>query len=261
MAQKATKKKAKKKANQGQASRTAVAKSNDAGLKKQLAEITHRLGTLEDVIEIRNLQHQYGYYLDKCIYREVVDLFADDGVAHFNGGIYRGRTEGVHRLYVERFGKTFVNGKNGPLPGFLLDHLILQDVIHVAPDRKTAKGRFRCFMQAGVHETSQAPMAQTARKNNQPLNAWWEGGMYENVYVKDGGRWKFKLLNYNPLWHADYATGWSHSRPNYVPAESELYPKNPVGPDALLPKRPLWPDTDVVPFHYPHPITGKVWRG
>ncbi len=238
-----------------------AAVSNTAALSKQIASLTHRLGALEDLASIRNLQHQYGYYLDKCLYREVVDLFADDGVVQFNGGIYRGRKQGVHRLYVERFGKDFVDGKNGPLPGFLLEHLLLQDIIHVAPDRRTAKGRLRCFMQAGVHESSEAPLARMARKNGTPLMAWWEGGIYENEYVKEGGVWKLKLLNYNPLWHADFATGWSHSRPNYVPKESTLYPKDPRGPDALMAKRPLWPDTDVVPFHYPHPVTGKVWRG
>lgn len=240
--------------------RKAAAADGAAALRKQVAELTQRLGVLEDVAAIRNLLHQYGYYLDKCIYREVVDLFADDGVVYFNGGIYRGRKAGVHRLYVERFGRQFVNGSNGPLPGFLLDHLILQDVIHVAADRRTAKARCRVFMQAGVHETSEAPMAQRARAAGQPPSAWWEGGMYENVYVRENGLWKIQLLNYNPIWHADYSTGWARTRPNYVPAESTLYPKNPIGPDELLPKRPLWPDTDVVPFHYPHPVTGKVWR-
>jgi hypothetical protein len=241
--------------------KTKAAGSEAAQLKKQVATLSHQLAMLEDVHAVRCLQHKYGYYLDKCLYREVVDLFADDGVAYFNGGIYRGKNKGVRRLYVERFGKQFVDGKNGPLPGFLLEHLTLQDIVDVAPDRKTAKARFRCFMQAGVHETSQAPMAKRDREKGGPLSAWWEGGMYENVYVREGGRWKFQLLNYNPLWHADYATGWTHSRPNYVPAETTTYPKDPVGPDELLSKRPLWPDTDVVPFHYPHPITGKAWRG
>jgi hypothetical protein len=243
------------------AKRTKASASGDSGLRKELAELKHRLGTLEDVHEIRCLQHKYGYYLDKCLYKEVVDLYADDGAVHFNGGIYRGRTTGVRRLYIERFAQIFVGGKNGPLPGFLLEHLILQDIVDVAPDRKTAKARMRCFMQAGVHESSEAPLAQMARKNGTPLPAWWEGGMYENVYVKEGGVWKIKLLNYTAFWHADFATGWTKTRPNYVPAESVTYPKNPIGPDELLPKRPLWPDTDVVPFHYPHPVTGKVWRG
>jgi hypothetical protein len=238
-----------------------VTGSDQAALKKQVADLSHQLGILQDVHAVRCLQHMYGYYLDKCLYREVVELYAENGAVYFNGGIYRGRDAGVRRLYVERFGKQFVGGKNGPLPGFLLEHLILQDVVDVAADRKTAKARMRTFMQAGVHESSQAPMAETARRDGRPLAAWWEGGIYENVYVREGGHWKIQLLNYNPLWHADYATGWTHTRPNYVPAESVTYPKNPIGPDELLPKRPLWPDTDVVPFHYRHPITGKAWRG
>ncbi|WP_279303132.1 hypothetical protein [Hyphococcus luteus] len=23
----------------------------------------------------------------------------------------------------------------------------------------------------------------------------------------------------------------------------------------------VWPETRVVPFHYPHPVTGEDWRG
>jgi SnoaL-like domain len=57
---------------------------------------------VEDVLAIRNLQHAYGYYLDKCLYDEVVDLFADDGQVIFIGGIYKGKS-GVARLYTGRF--------------------------------------------------------------------------------------------------------------------------------------------------------------
>ena len=34
------------------------------------------------------------------------------------------------------------------------------------------------------------------------------------------------------------------------------------GPDELIKPTPkLWPHTEVVPFHYPHPVTGKEWKG
>jgi len=165
----------------------------------------------------------------------------------------------VHRLYVERFGQVFVEGKNGPLPGFLLEHLLLQDIIHVAAIGGPRRGGCAASCRPRARNLGSS-LARMARKNGTPLMAWWEGGMYENEYVKEGGLWKLKLLNYNPLWHADYATGWSHSRPNYVPKESTLYPKDPTGPDALMAKRPLWPDTDVVPFHYPHPVTARLAR-
>ena len=68
------------------------------------------------------------------------------------GGCYKGRDKGVRRLYIDGFRKGFTGGKNGPVHGFLLEHFQIQDVVDVAPDRKTAKARFRCFMQAGSHD-------------------------------------------------------------------------------------------------------------
>ena len=133
---------------------TASCSSIGGNVTAQLEEMSNRLGILEDTQAIRNLHHAYGYYIDKCLYEDVVDLFADDGEVHFVGGIYKGREAGVRRLYVGGFLQGFTGGVPGPVYGFLLDHLQMQDVIHVAPDRQTAKARFRCFMQAGSHETA-----------------------------------------------------------------------------------------------------------
>jgi hypothetical protein len=232
-----------------------------SALKQRVEQMSNQIGILEDTNAIRKLQHAYGYYLDKCLYKEVVDLFAEDGEAHFNGGIYKGRDKGVRRLYIDGFSKGFTGGKNGPVHGFLLEHFQIQDIVDVSPDRKTAKARFRCFMQAGAHKTSKSPMGEMSRKQGGALMQWWEGGMYENMYIREGGIWKIKVLNYHAVWHADYATGWANTRLNYVSPASEVYPKNPNGPDELIKPAPiLWPETDVVPFHYAHPVTGETWK-
>ena len=187
-------------------------------------------------------------------------MFADDGEAHFNGGIFIGKDKGVRRLYIDQFSEGFTGKKNGPIFGFLLDHIQIQDIVDVAPDRRTAKARFRCFMQAGAHVTSKSAQANAAK--GIPPMQWWEGGIYENEYVKDGGIWKIKVLNYRAIWHADYAKGWSYTKAGYVPPYSKTYPENPTGPDKLITPAPvLWPDTDVVPFHYAHPVTGEPWKG
>jgi hypothetical protein len=236
-----------------------TASCSNSGLADKVEELSNRLGILEDTQAIRNLHHAYGYYIDKCLYEDVVDLFAEDGEVHFAGGIYRGKNEGVRRLYVGSFLEGFTGGKPGPVHGFLLDHLQMQDVIHVAPDRKTAKARFRAFMQAGAHETSRSPMGEADRKAKRDPTQWWEGGIYENSYVNEGGIWKIKILNYNPLWHADYKTGWAHTKVGYIPTgPPKLYPENPTGPDAPIePAWVLWPETSIVPFHYENPVTGK----
>lgn len=228
-------------------------------LEREVALLKSHVGRLQDLDDIRKLQHAYGYYLDKCLYEEVVDLFAEDSEVHFMGGIWKGKS-GARRLYVGVFQTNFTDGKNGPLPGFLLDHLQLQDIVDISDDRSSARARFRTFMQAGVHVDSDAPMARSAREEGTHPRQWWEGGIYENRYVREDGIWKLKLLNYNPIWHADFDKGWAYTKPEYIPAYSETWPANPNGPDELDPNfLGLWPKTETVPFHYPHPVTGKSW--
>jgi hypothetical protein len=228
-------------------------------LEQELASLKEHVGRLDDLNEIRKLQHAYGYYLDKCLYEEVAQLFADNGEVRFMGGIWKSKA-GVRRLYVGVFGSFFTGGKNGPVPGFLLDHPQIQDVIDVAPDRSSAKARFRSLMQAGVHVDSEAPMANWGREQGRHPRQWWEGGIYENEYVREDGVWKIRLLNYNPVWHADFDKGWAYTKPEYIPAYSETWPDNPNGPDELDPDfLGLWPKTETVPFHYAHPVTGEPW--
>ena len=152
----------------------------------RIAELEHRLGLVEDELAIRRLQHAYGYYLDKCYYDEVVDLFDENCEVVFIGGVYRGRA-GAARLYTGRFRSRFADGHNGPQFGRLLDHPMLQDLIHVAPDRRTAQARYRTLMQAGTHE-----LVGTAET---PVRQWMEGGVYENAYVNSDGVWKIKRLD------------------------------------------------------------------
>jgi len=221
-------------------------------LEAQLDDLKQKVGILEDVNAIRRLQYAYGYFIDKCMYDETVDLFAENGEVWFMNGIFKGRA-GVKRLYIDRFRVNFTGNRNGPVPGFLLDHPQLQAIIDVAPDGKSAKVRARSTMQAGRHEDYSDP-----DRFGWATRQWWEGGIYENQYVKENGVWKIKVLNYRPFWHADFEKGWAHSPARYVPPFEKTFPDEPLGPDELMTEsRELWPNTDVVPFHYTHPVTGQ----
>jgi hypothetical protein len=215
-------------------------------LARRIDALEHQLGIEQDVNQIRRVQYTYGYFIDKSQYNEVVDLFADDGEVWFLGGIYKGKA-GVRRLYIERFQTQFTDGHNGPRYGWLLDHPQLQMVIHVAPDRKSARVRGRSMMQAGLHETAQGQQ-----------RAWWEGGIYENEYVRQDGVWKIKALRYYPFWHGSFEDGWAKTPIDFIPMAKTTWPQDPLGPDALIDPAPrLWPATDIVPFHYDHPVSGK----
>ena len=236
--------------------RRQITSSDDDRLKameKQMEQMAAQLGMLQDVHAIRRVQYAYGYYMDKCLYDEVVDLFTEDGEVHFAGGVYRGRA-GQRRLYAGRFRNVFAKGANGPVYAFLLDHLQLQDIIDVAPDRRTAQARLRCFMQAGAHETKTDLAPGIPRQ-------WWEGGVYENTYAKgDDGVWRIKVLNYRVVFQGAYEEGWAHWKPVTAAADRKAFPEDPLGPDEFVTvPESQWPQTAVVPFHYAHPVTNRPW--
>ena len=220
-----------------------------ARLEAQVETLSRELGRLQDEKAIRALQHTYGYFMDKGLYDEVVDLFAEDGELRFMGGVFKGRA-GVRRLYCGRLRPGFTQ-KNGPRFGLLCDHIQMQDVIHVAPDGNAAKARFRALLQGGSHDSKPDINPHLPRQ-------WWEGGLYENDYVKEDGVWKVKVMGHNLTWQGDFETGWAHQKPYEGEFWKTAYPEDPLGPDAIVPSdSKFWPETSLVPFHYPHPVTGK----
>jgi len=234
--------------------------SDIAALTARIEKLEHELAIQQDIHQIRRIQYTYGYFIDKSQYNEVVDLFSDDGEVWFLGGIFKGKA-GVRRLYIERFQRGFTQGHNGPRYGWLLDHPQMQMVIDVAPDRRTAHLRGRATMQAGQHETAEVDSFSLAELEARPRlrrSCWWEGGIYENSYVRENGVWKIKAIRYYPFWHGTFEEGWAKTPIDYVPNFKTLYPEDPRGPDAFIEPQPrLWPATDTVAFHYPHPVTGN----
>jgi hypothetical protein len=157
-----------------------------AALRERIETLERDLAALTDKMAIRELQFAYGYFMDKCMFDEIVDLFSDDAELYFMGGLYRGKA-GARRLYGG------ASGLSSPAHGMLFDHIIAQDIVHVAEDRRSAKGRFRTFMQGGVHETKKdAPPAIPAQ--------FLEAGVYENEYIREDGVWKISRFDYHVVW-------------------------------------------------------------
>lgn len=173
----------------------------------------------------------------------------------FLNGRYLGLV-GVHRLYITRFGSRFVGGRNGPVRGFLLDHLMAQDIVDY--DASTGRAHMRCrtLMSAGTHESIPDSMPGGKRQ-------WWEGSVYENEYIRDEqtGGWRILKLRYFPFWHGSCEEGWRYTPERFVPFFTEKFEQeggsDKSAPDELIEETMLWPDTRVVPFHYPHPVTGE----
>jgi len=194
-----------------------------------IARYEARVARLQDQDAIENLQAAYGYYFDKGLWDEVADLFARDGTFEYGQrGVYVGAAR-IRRALL-------LFGPAGLETGRLNTHMQLQPIITVAPDGRTAQARWR-------------GMIQLARAGD---NGQWGEGVYENGYVKEGGRWKIARLHFYLTGLTDYDLGWTKSA---IPAE---------GPSALFPPdRPptevyrAYPGVYTPAFDYLHPVTGK----
>lgn len=219
-------------------------------LRAENRALADRLGKLEDVADIRRLQYSYGYYIDYCHYEDVVKLFAEDGEAIFLSGVYKGHA-GIRRLYIDWIQQLFNQGREGADDGFLFDHIQMQDVVTVADDRRTARGRFRGIMLGGNHDIREYVPAGVPQQ-------MMESGIYENEYVRVDGVWKIKRLDYRLQWQAEYEKGWAHTDAHLHQAQVP-YPEDPLGPDELLAvTRPTWPYRHDFPVHWVHPAIARA---
>jgi hypothetical protein len=186
------------------------------------------VGRVESVRAIENLQGMYGYYIDKGQWRQAASLFSHDGTWEFGqSGVYVGRS------HIER--GLSLAGPQGLAQGQLNNYVMAQQVIHVSEDNRTAKARWR----------SDVLLAKDGKGR-------WGGGVYENEYVNDRGTWRFSSLHYYVTFWGDYEQGWAAKPFPMDPPSTTNPPDRP--PTAVYES---FPKLQVVPFDYPHPVTGK----
>jgi hypothetical protein len=191
--------------------------------------LEREVGLLEDLNAIKKLQRIYGFYTDKQVWSEAADLFAADGTLEVGGhGVYVGRD------HILAYLRTY--GPEMPQQGRLFDHMQLQPVIDVAPDGRTAKGRWHMFAQEAVY-------GEYAR---------WGLGIYENDYVKDNGVWKIQHLHLFTTMYTPYEDGWAKTA---IPNSGPLEAPPPDGPPSVAYE--AFPAPFVVPFHYGNPVTSR----
>jgi hypothetical protein len=198
-------------------------------------EMAARLQAVEDMIQIDKLQKIYGYYLDNGRFQEVIDLFSDntESVEVGDRGVFRGK-DGVRRFFWDYLGR---GGKPRP-PGDMAFHMQHQGVVDVAPDGQTAKGRWYCTM-------IQARPVEPGG----PIRSVLGHGVYENEFVKENGKWKFKKLFYSLHYRSPIEGGWAET-PMIAAGNA---PASDAPPTAYHP----YPDIALVPFHWKHPVTGE----
>lgn len=211
---------------------------NDTSLKRKVNGLSKQVVLLEDQSAIRSLHRTYENLLDSGSYKEAVSLFTDDAEVIFNGGVFKGKNNGIRRLYEEHFSYGLTGRRIDQAPGSELNIIQQEDVLEVSGDGKTAKAQFKYSIQVGAPIVSDSSLVKMARLHGEGIMKWWEGGTYGVSYIKDvkDGSWKIKKLEYNVLSRADYRPGKSYAKPIDIPLFSRTYPEDAAGPDRLVKK-------------------------
>jgi hypothetical protein len=182
-----------------------------------------------------NLASAYGYYIDAFAWDETADLFSRDGWKELSYvGTYVGR-ERIRQSLKLRY-------PNPKSPDFLTVHQIVQPVIHVSADARSAKIRARLFQLGGPEKGEGS----------------WISGIYENSSVDEGGTWKLSGMDLDYVWTAPSRGGWVRVKtPPPAPPVAlakEFPPDRPLRGSIAAP----FPKVHAVPFHYRNPVSGRV---
>jgi hypothetical protein len=201
--------------------------------KATLAALQQRVDRLNDEDRVRNLQSAYGYYQDRKMWDDVVDLFAKDGVVEIGGlGIWRGPAS------IRRWFETM--GPPGLKHGQLHDRVQFSVTVEVAPGGNEAWARGIELGMLGEADQEKG---------------WWEIATFRNRFVKEDGVWKIREMRRFPQMKADIFQGWGKSR------IVEAVPGGANKPDAALPSADTTqPGLAMPAFLGTHPVTGKQIR-
>lgn len=214
----------------------AVASSGAEVEHAQVDDPALRAAQLEEEKVIRQLHQAFEQAQDKGRIDDVVGMFAEDAEVVFNGGVFRGRSRGVSRLYRDRFLAGRSGARMEPAPGFELAADQHRENVTVSPDRRSARAVFPYSIRVGAPLESESSLVSMARVHGEGVRTWWEGGAYHVTYRKDvtDGRWTISRLEYRTLARADYRPGRTYAAPISVPRLSRRFPGDPVGPDELV---------------------------
>ena len=195
-----------------------------------LAELQVGIDTLNESDRILNLQSAYGYYYDRKMWDDIVDLFAEDGVVEIGGmGLWQGK-KGV-RHWLESIGPA------GLSHGQLNDQLQNNVIVTIAPGGNEAFAR---GIELGM-----------LGEADQELG-WWQVTTFRNRFVKEDGVWKLRELRRFPLMKTDIFLGWGESR------LVDPVPTGVQAPDAPLPPADVAaPGLAMPAFLDVHPVTGE----
>jgi len=209
----------------------------------RLARLAVEVERAEDVRAIKRLKRAYSQYLELGLWRDLIELFTEDAVGDYPAGVFIGK-KNLWPHFLDNNGRGILGVENGRL----MPHISFQPVITLAPDGKSALGRWKVFAMLGA--TSGL--------------ASWNGMLYEDKYVKEDGVWKIAELRTHSEFGGAYAGGWTQVR---TPPPRAPGAPAPASLFSRLPHPPARPHGEpcegyltkcVFPYHYQPATVGLL---
>lgn len=181
-----------------------------------LDDLARDVDRAESIRAIKNLQRTYAQYSHYGLWNEMADLFANDATYIFDDESVTGREAVADRLTTHEGG-----GRQGLLPGAVHAEIIDHPVVNLSVDGESAKGRWYGFSMLSDGEG----------------NASMLGGVFENEYVREDGKWKIDVHRFYPQYAGPYETGWNNWKGrdlailpyHFTPDESGIPIPDPTG--------------------------------
>lgn len=205
----------------------------------QVDALTARVEKLEGTRAVKKLQRAFGYYVDRGLWGDVADLFADNATIEIGSdGIYAGKAR------IREYLKRLHGNHEGLIYGQLNEWVTLQPAVFIARDGRSATARWRDHGMLGQYKK----------------HAEWRDGIYENTYVKEQGVWKIRSLHLYVNFVTPYEKGWARLKPGEGLVQSEASKAFPPDRGASATYKPF-PETQIPPFQASNPVTGKPVKG
>ena len=157
----------------------------------ELTDLEARIRALEDLEAIKRLKYKYFYCIDKGLWDEIGDCFAEDGAADYGeSGVIQGKAA-ITKFFKENVAPVYS----------MCVHQGHNPEIELTSDT----------MATGVWELE--AFMVTAETNT----GLWIAIFYEDEYAKEKGEWRITRTKGIPIFWSDIEKGWAKERFSPIP--------------------------------------------
>jgi hypothetical protein len=166
-----------------------AADTADAGT---LARLARDVDRVESVRAVKRLQLAWALYVDLGEWDRAAALFTDQAELAHGGDRFHGRAA-IRDYFVRVIG----HGAFGLAEKTVHAPFLMAPIVTLTDDGHSAKGRWHAFSMRGSFGGE----------------ASWQGGIFENEYVREGGEWRIARQVFAPTMLGPYDSGWRATRP------------------------------------------------